>query len=463
MRLNHYYRRRRDIVVLLAALLAVLFHLALWINTFYFQAKTSEILSFLVQDGWCGPNNPGLGKHCFGDYYSPVLGLQKGDPWSTGFAYTPVAALIFWPFIQIVNITGSHFLALLVYLCVCLLCALTPAIWVALNNRRGLGLPVSALLFGVTPVPIMSVLDRGNSLVFVLPVLVWFARSIIQRRWLSASNALVIATLIRPQFIVLVLLLIGYRRWREIVTSVLKIVVIQISGFVLLTTDPWGTFLNWLNFIRSYDSNLLIGKIGSANMSFSQAILDMSIFMETSVPVLNKGLSEIVLQNLTAITVLVVVLPCMLIFLLADSSRINYQIVTALALASQLPSVSWMYYQIFSVVVIAMMANGCFDLASSDHGVPSPQRRSPRKLITLESLLFTITATATLMACYQLPISNEVFGLALGATSSSISRFFVVPLWILSIWVLLALVLRDAKVTSRSKLTSKRITNDIYN
>ena len=116
------------------SIIAGISFIALWVNSFYYQAPVSEIISFMVEDSWCPETNSGIGLHCFGDYYSPVAGFSMENPWADGYAYTPIAHQQFVPFDFLGRMFDTPRVGLLAYLLTGFISLLLPLIWAGRTN-----------------------------------------------------------------------------------------------------------------------------------------------------------------------------------------------------------------------------------------------------------------------------------------------------------------------------------------
>src|SRR6202008_962805 len=90
---------------------------------------------------------------------------------------------------------------------------LSPAVWAA-QGARGLERVVVVVAVGVAAIPAWIAIYRGNSVGFVGPIALGFLVELCRRRWGLAAIMVVLAALVKPQFVVLAVALFAARQWR---------------------------------------------------------------------------------------------------------------------------------------------------------------------------------------------------------------------------------------------------------
>ena len=408
----------------MGSLTAAFSFIGLWINAFYFQAPVSEIISFRVGDGWCPRINSGLGIHCFSDYYSPVAALSLENPWSgPGYAYTPIGAQQFAPFDFLGRVFNNPQVGLLSYLMVGALCVLTPLVWAGRGEKSFT--PMHAIVFGVLGTPLLSALDRGSVVMFTTPVLLYYALSVLRGNWSKATYAIVLLSVVKPQYLTLLLPLIMYRQWRELIRALRYSIGISVVGFILFTNDPIMVFRQWLTFAISYNdqSNYFL----PYNVSVTETFKGILNFIA---PALNQFSLDP--RNFSALAIVIIlgallVLPLVLFSNMTDRFS---SVVVSLVLGSLLVPTSNFYYQNFVVVIIALiLKHPLGDMNSLKYGTVDEHRLFGNSRSYVKWLIMV----AALNSCFNLPISSEdlpVWGTNFGIPTS-VSRMFVGPLWLL--------------------------------
>ena len=408
------------------SIIAGISFIALWVNAFYYQAPVSQIISVLVKDGWCPETNSGIGLHCFGDYYSPVAGFSMENPWANGYAYTPIAHQQFAPFEFLGRLFDTPRVGLLAYLLTGFISLLIPLIWAGRGERTFT--PVYAIIFGVFGTPLLSALDRGSVVMFTTPILLYYALAILRENWSRAAFAIVLLSVVKPQYLTLLLPLLIFRRWRDTIRALSYTFGLSVIGFVLLTPAPLMVFRQWTSFAIGYNEqghyfypyNVSITKFLSTIFNFCARLLNL-----TSVNPLETN------SALAAVLVIGILLVFPLIALGDTIDRFS-AVVASLVLGSLLVPTSNFYYQNFVIVVVAIILRdprirlGSFDYGAMDNELISTKTRSFVKWLIL---------IASLNSCFNMPISHQmgvpVFNFV--GTPTSISRLLVGPLWLLVI------------------------------
>ncbi len=407
----------------MGSLTAAFSFISLWINAFYFQAPVSEIISFRVEDGWCPRINSGLGIHCFSDYYSPVAALSIENPWSgPGYAYTPIGAQQFAPFDFFGRVFDNPQVGLLSYLIVGAVCVLTPLFWAGRNERTFT--PIYVTVFGVLGTPLLSALDRGSVVMFTTPVLLYYALSVLRGNWSKATNAIVLLSVVKPQYLTLLLPLIMYRQWSELIRGLRYSIGISVVGFILFTNDPITVFQQWVSFAISYNdqSNYFL----PYNVSVTETFAEILNFIA---PILNQFSLDS--RNFSALATVIIlgallILPLVLFGNMTDRFS---SVVVSLVLGSLLVPTSNFYYQNFVIVLIALiLKHPLGDMSPLKYGTMDEHRLFGNS----RSFVKWLIIIAVLNSCFNLPISSE--GLPIVGTNfgspTSVSRIFVGPLWL---------------------------------
>ena len=409
----------------MGSLTAAFSFIGLWINAFYFQAPVSEIISYRVGDGWCPRIDSGIGIHCFSDYYSPVAALSLENPWGTGagYAYTPIGAQQFVPFEFFGRIFDNPQVGLHLYLVIGAVCVLTPLFWAGRNE--GTFTPIYVTVFGVLGTPLLSALDRGNVVTFTTPVLLYYALSVLRGNWTKASYAIVLLSVVKPQYLTLLLPLIMYRQWRELIRALRYSIGISVVGFILFTIDPIKVFKQWLSFAVSYNEQS--SYFLSENVSVTETFTEILNFFA---PALNRFSLDP--RNFSALAT-VIILGALLILPLVLFSNMTDRfssVVVSLIIGSLLVPTSNFYYQNFVIVIIALILKRPLgDMNSIKYGTMD----EPHLWGNSRSFVKWLIMVAALNSCFNLPISSE--GLPVGGTNfgvpTSVSRILVGPLWLL--------------------------------
>ena len=440
------------IFTLLAVVMAGFSYLSMWFNSFYYGKPVSEIISFKVSDGWCPTPKSGFGSHCFGDYYSPVSALNMKNPWESGYAYTPISTLLFRPFHLLANIFDNPRIGLILYLLLGAAAMLTAGFWAA--QESGFERLYFLLIFGVLSTPWIQAFDRGNSIMFATPLMLGFAVSFHRERWFQTTCFIVVAVVLKPQFVFLFLPYLAYRKWRELFLGLSAIASLNILGFLIFTNHPVRTFNLWVNFNSKYNSGLLDNRLSNANVSIRQALLDVTTIIDREFFDGRALLSRFVFDHSQQMLFLILIVLVVAIFLAAKRSSKIHLVVASLVCSSLVIGISWMYYQVFALVVAALLLRNPEISCKS----PSSGVLDYGTTCRLDKFLKILIVIATLNSCFNLPIDADILPFDYVEQSSSVSRLLVGPMWLL---VLVTIIAKSILLVVRDALRSKELKSDV--
>ena len=329
-----------------------------WITAGYMELPVTEIVGFYVQDGMCSPGEEPFGRHCFSDFSIITELLAAPSFWNT-FHNSYLRSGWAFPVIVYVSadwIGGVQF-ATYVFLIIALVSTLTPALWVAKGNWSGRG-PVAILVIGLGAAPILTVLDRGNSLVLVIPAVLAFSIGLFSNNHKLLIAGAVVSTLLKPQMILLIFALIALRRFRD----TLYVIVLSLAGivmsFLIWPGDRLENFNLWLSNLLSYSDYGTGTSHYPTNLSATRSLLalfDLFGFSSIVGDVNREHLANLLMRYspVPGIVILAIALTVVLL------RRNNVDPFTALFLAISLiiivPGTSWYYYLVLLVPVTALI------------------------------------------------------------------------------------------------------------
>ena len=214
----------------------------------YYSIDVFSSLVFVPEDCWLDWGAQ-IGRHCFGDYETTVGQGIRPNPWEPypmslpwgnyqpDVNQYPAAALV--PHLLFglpAQWLGAPRLGLIGYLLVLTLAVLTPAVWAA-RGARGLERVVVFVALGAAAVPAWQVIDRGNSVGFVVPIALVFLVALRRRRWGLVAIMVILAALIKPHFAVLAVALFAARQWRLGGIAVVGVVISNLAAYLLWPRD----------------------------------------------------------------------------------------------------------------------------------------------------------------------------------------------------------------------------------
>lgn len=298
-----------------------------------------------------------IGRHCFSDYPTAVSWGMLPNPWDNNdpqldASNYPAAALIpQTAFGLLGKLLGAPRLGLLGYLLALTIAVLTPAVWAA-RGARGLERIVVFVACGAFAVPAWTVIDRGNSVGFVAPIALAFLVALCRQRWALVATMVVLAALVKPQFVVLAVVLFAARQWRLGGLALSGAAIGNIAAYLLWPRDFPHTI------VQSADSTLGYGNSGVQlslnNVSFTRALLlipDMVKYGQTGGNIPEDFLAGP--RSLIGYAVLVLVV----VSVLALGRRIPPVMagIVLLITACQFAAVCYHYYQVFALPIAALV------------------------------------------------------------------------------------------------------------
>jgi hypothetical protein len=304
-----------------------------------------------------------MGRHCFSDYNLPLSFGMRPDPWAPSPPFWPpdfrpshnnypaAAMLPQLIFGLLGKWLGAPQLGLLGYLLALTAAVLTPALWAA-RGARGLERIVVFVVCGAAAIPAWMVLDRANSVALLAPIGLVFLVALCRHRWGLVALMVVLATLIKPQFVVLVVALFAARQWRMGGAAVVGAVTSSLAAYLLWPHNFPATIAESIHSAVNYGSPALA--VGFRNVSFGRALLlipDGIKAAQTGGKIPDGFLAGP--RSLAGYAVLVIIVVAVVVL----GRRIPPVLtgVLLLAGASLFPSLVFHYYLVFVLPVAALL------------------------------------------------------------------------------------------------------------
>jgi hypothetical protein len=387
------------------------------------QYYSVDVLSSLVSNPEDCIMNWGsrIGRHCFSDYNLPVSWGMQPNPWAPyplfwppdyqpAHPNYPAAAMV--PqliFALLATWLKAPQLGLLSYLLALTVAVLTPAVWAA-RGARGVERTVVFIACGVVAIPAWMVLDRANSVALLAPVGLIFLVALCRRRWGVVAIMVVLATLIKPQFVVLAFVLFAVRQWRMGGVAIAGAVTSSLAAYLLWPRDFPATIAQSMHNTLNYGSPGLA--VGFRNVSFGRALLlipDGIKAAQTGGKIPDGFLAGP--RSLAGYAVLAAIV----IAVLALGPRIPPVLtgIMLLASASLFPALVFHYYLVFVLPIAALVVRdpdgppgeGIFDRLATQGG----RRRAVGICVSLAAAL-----SVTQIALPGRPFPEPVYGQVLG-------------------------------------------------
>lgn len=247
-----------------------------------FSVDVLSSLLFIPQD--CSLNwGMNIGRHCFGDYPMIVDAGMRPDPWvyqillpsenqARGIQYPAAAMLPQLLFGAPAKWLGVPPLGLVGYLFTLTIAVLAPAIWAA-RGARGLERVVVFVALGAAAIPAWAVIDRGNSVGFEVPIALVFLVSLCRRRWRIVAIMVVLAALVKPQFVGLAVALLAARQWRLGGLAIAGAGLSNLAAYLLWPQHFPETITHSIHNLFFASGSSSAGLVTSRNVSFGRALL----------------------------------------------------------------------------------------------------------------------------------------------------------------------------------------------
>ena len=409
-RLRRWCERQSELTLLLGAILLLSSAAAVLVFVLekYFMADPSSSLIFRPAD--CYPSmQPIAGQHCFSDYGWSIHHGMRANPWDSAPLhwrdvndYTAAALLPPMIFALIGSWLHAPSAGLIAYLIAMTVAVLYPAFWAA-RGARGLERVVVFVACGVAAIPGWAAIDRGNAIGFFVPIGLVFLVALCRQRWGVVAIAVILASLLKPQFVLLALVLFAARRWREGSSAVAGAVLLNVAAYGVWFQKFPETILMSVTNVLGHGARIDGNPDGAQlDASFRRGLLAIPEYLATgtvdgrlTADALAKPWSLVGYAVLIAVTLSILILGRRIPPVLAG--------VALLCAVSLFPTVTYRYYLVFAIPVVALVVRdpdgapgrGIFDRPGAVGG----RRRAVFLLIT--------AAAAVSVAQVPIPLPNE--------------------------------------------------------
>ncbi|MDA2955566.1 MAG: hypothetical protein O3B17_06955, partial [Actinomycetota bacterium] len=337
----------RRLIAISLILLAISFVGILVLGSYFSEPITSNF-SYPVADGWCNPSQEGLGKHCFSDFQAPRVVLENSLNWNdNGHLNLPPTSFVPYKLASYVEKFTSVRTSLVVYLLFLALCLVSPTIHLLKRDFRGLPDTPTYFLLIITSLPFISVLDRGASAGFAVAPLTIFALNFNKESKWSAIFAIIVATAIRPQFVLVAVAYLAVRKYREFAYVVIGSVVLTLFSFTFFGLD---NFVGWIKNLIIYPSYAPLVNDFPANLSFARAIMKVLQILHVVPVQFNFSNGTI---NLASTGILLLFVIVIIFYLTRKTSNSILVVPICLLLPVLVPTATFSYY---SLVLLPMFA-----------------------------------------------------------------------------------------------------------
>jgi hypothetical protein len=306
-----------------------------WILTFYYKENFNEWLSWRSND-YSG-DHFSIGQHFFSDYLHLNLDTRDGSVDYPLATYPPFANLVFRVFAYF-----PYKLSLLLWL-VCLAIAMLLPLYYAIHKIESRNKFQSILIFGFLSAPFIAVMDRGNSIGFIIPLIFFFYIASERNKKILAGFFLGLAISLKIYPILLIPIIILKKKFIESLSAILFTIALNVfAALVWSDKSLIETFLHQYESLRANNAILETGH----GLNFSGVQLLVNYFSKV-----NLKVAEWIYNNILGVSLVLLVL------LLIGSILSSHQTWFLYGLYSfqLIPSVSWSYTRIWGIIGIAVL------------------------------------------------------------------------------------------------------------
>lgn len=223
-----------------------------------------------------------VGRHCFSDYSMAMGQALRPDPWApypminfnktnlAGNPYPAAALVVHSVFGLAGHLLHSPAVGLALYQLLLLVSLLTPAAWTA-RGARGLERLVVFGVFSIAAVPVWTVIDRGNSIGLAAPIVLSLMVALCRQKWCLVAVFVVLASFVKPQFLLLGFVLPAARQWKLSVIAAGCGVVANLAAFLLWPVYFPATIPHWIRSSLSSGASFE-ALVGGFNVSFQKGL-----------------------------------------------------------------------------------------------------------------------------------------------------------------------------------------------
>jgi hypothetical protein len=418
-----------------------------WIAGSYLGVDTYSSRSFPGADEWCTTVSQGLGSHCWGDYYYVLIVVfSQSDPW-TGEYQSAGPAASFIPFMAISalgTIIGFGHAGLIIFLGSMTL-LIGWSVWV---GTKGIQLEPRLILFTTLTLfspPLLSTLDRGNSVGFIIPLLLWLYLSLRNQSQNQSVLAIVLLTIVKPHFAVLLILFLIRGQIKTFTKGALMGGMIHILAFLVVAGDRFPVNIyDWLTALVSYQDYTSVNSGWPQNISFAQALYTLANFFRGEQST-NNVLDFIVTnQGLVGPIVLLTVVVTITTFRkILNDVQVTIILTSLIVMTS---STSFYYYSVFSIPALLALTQIHMQRKKISPSVDSEETSTANRIDII--LWSALVLTLIQLPMYELDSTPANIGLneVVIVTSANLTGGF----WILA-YILIFAVLLGGRAKKKTK------------
>jgi hypothetical protein len=417
-----------------------------WIAGSYFGVETYASRSFPGADAWCTTLSQGLGSHCWGDYYYPLIVVSSQSDWASDYE-NPGPAASFAPFLissVLGSIIGFGHPGLIIFLSAMIL-LIGWSVW---TGTKGMKFEPRLVLFTTLTLfspPLIATLDRGNSVGFVVPLLVWFYWALQNQLRYQGILAIVILTVVKPHFAVLLFLYLVRGDFKTFSKGTLLGGIVHVLAYLVIAREQFPkNMLDWLAGLASYQDYTTVVSGWPQNISFAQALYTFASFFRGEQK--TNNVLEFIANNQGLVGPIVLLTVILTIFIFRKSLRDVQIAIILTSLIVMTSSTSFYYYAIFSIPALLAVTHMKIQQKAISPLADSGQSKMSKRIDFI--LWSALVLTLIQLPMYELDSKPAIIGSneEVIVTSANLTGGF----WILA-YILIFAVLIKGRVKRKTK------------
>ena len=357
----------------------------------YFGNDVLASISFFSNDSPCANDDvasAGVGVHCFGDYYQVVGFTRLSNPWAEHLSNYSAAGMIpNWFFGKIGDIAGSPRVGLIAFLAVIACALVVPALWA--SKGKALSLRVIAVsATGIVTIPALMALDRGNNTALAVPALLWFFAALRRGHLPTVIAAITLATLVRPQYMVLIAILFALRKWRLSIVAFASVGVTNGLAYLAWPSHFPATIIESFANVLHYGRQYSMATDYPPNASFGRGLYVIERTVRSLLGI--EGHDDWMVRYGGNIGGLLAIALILAVIVRGSAIPPTVGAIVLLACATMFPVVTWSYYLVFCLPVAAIILRDPTD--------PAPDRHQWRGTLDVISERVRVSVATALLA-----------------------------------------------------------------
>ena len=255
-------RFRERLLGLLAASTA-LSTIFFWVLSSYFKVDVPASLMFIGQDSWCRVPAQSIGVHCFGDFnerFMPNISDPVFPPFHNNLELSPIGPFLTSFFNFLARYISQQIILIGLVLAFSVL--LVFPMWTA-TKRFSLDERVLWIFLGaVGTYPFIATIDRLNDIALTVPLLFIFGTRFIQSEKNLPSQGyqhfwwiIPILVSIKPQYILLSLIFVFVREFKQAIKSMILSVFLFCFLVVVAGKMDYHRLIEWFHLVFFYSKD----------------------------------------------------------------------------------------------------------------------------------------------------------------------------------------------------------------